>query len=551
VAELKVVKKKKGLRLGGGVGESVGGSDLRPRFTPKTPPCMVGCPIGNNVREWIRALRDGLPMEQVWELVTDVNPFPAITGRVCPHPCEGECNRTHLDEAVGINQLERFIGSCGIEQGLAHRKLTDATPAEKIAVVGSGPAGMSFAYQLARRGYAVTVFEGHDKPGGMLRWGIPRYRLPAEILDAEYDKILKLGVTLKCNTRLGKDVSLEDLRKQFAVVYLAIGGQLGVRLGIPGEDGSGVFSGIGLLEDIAAGRSAALGPKVAVIGGGNTAIDAARTARRLGAEVTILYRRTVKEMPADKLEIDEAQEEGVKMEFLVAPLEIVRDAAGKLTGIKCQRMQLGEPDASGRPRPVPIPGSEFVTEATSIIPAVSQAADYAGLEQFRNTKGWITVNETGETCEPGVWAGGDAIIGLGIAAQAIGHGRRAALAVDAALRGTAFCEEKRPTIGKDRMVFDYYPKSPAVPRRHVAPDQRLRSFAESSLTVDPEQAQVEAKRCLSCGRCFSCERCWMFCQYNAVVKPATPGDPYKFKLEFCNGCKKCSEQCPCGFVDMV
>ena len=550
MAELKVVKKKKGLRLGTGTTGSAGGSDLRPHFTPKTPPCMVGCPIGNGVREFVRLLREGAPMEQVWEKVTETNPMPAITGRICPHPCQGECNRGQIDGGVDVNAVERFIGSHAIQNKFKHKKLADEVRPEKIAVVGSGPAGISFAFQMARRGYKVTVFESRDKVGGMLRWGIPRYRLPGDIIDAEYQAILDLGVELKLNTKVGQDVSFDDLKKQFALVYVAIGAQLGVKLRIPGEDGSGLLSGVAFLDTVARGQKVELGKSVAVIGGGNTAIDAARTAKRLGADVTVLYRRTVAEMPAIPSEINEAQEEGIKFEFLCAPLEIVRDN-GSLTGIKCVRMQLGEPDASGRPRPVPIEGSEFVTPATAVIPAVSQAVDFQGLETLRNDKGWITANAAGETAVPGALAGGDATLGLGIAAQAIGLGKEAALEADAKLRGTPLVREKLPVILYQRMALDFYEKAPAVQRKHAPAAERATNFDEVAFTITQEEAIAEAKRCLSCGRCFSCERCWMFCQYNAVVKPATPGEAYKFKLEFCNGCKKCSEQCPCGYVEMV
>lgn len=550
MAELKVVKKKKGLRLGGVVGESVGGSDLRPRWAPKTPPCVVGCPIGNNVREYIRLLREGVPLEQVWELVTATNPFPAITGRICPHPCQGECNRGHYDEPVAINAIERFVGTYAIRHGVGHKKIAQEVRPEKIAVIGSGPAGMTFAYHMARRGYRVTVFEAKDKPGGMLRWGIPRYRLPADVIDAEYDAILALGVELHLGVKVGRDVAFDDLRRDYGIVYLAVGAQIGSRLGVPGEEGPGVYTGVGFLDDVAGGRKVELGSSVVVIGGGNTAIDAARTSRRLGAGVTVLYRRTVAEMPAISSEIEEAKEEGVRFEFLCAPVEVLRDN-GRLTGLRCIRMQLGEADASGRPRPVPIPGSEFVTPATAVIPAVSQEVDFGGLERFRNARGWVTVDEAYGTSVENVLAGGDITQGLGIAAGAIGLGRRAALVADARLRGETLHEEKPPVIGRDRMLFDYYEKSAKVREAHADPAERVRGFGEVSSTIDMNQAIGEAKRCLSCGRCFGCERCWMYCQYNAVLKPAEPGGEYKFKLEFCNGCKKCSEQCPCGYIDMV
>lgn len=552
MAELKVVKKKKGLRLTGPAsGASVGGSDLRPRYTPKMPPCIKACPINNHIRDYIVKLRTGTPIEEVWRMVVESNPLPAVTGRVCPHPCESDCNRSNYDGAVGINDIERYIGSYALEHKFKHTKLTDETYPEKVAVVGSGPAGISFAYQLARRGYPVTVFEARDKPGGMLRWGIPRYRLPGEIIDAEYKAVEDLGVEIRYNTKVGKDISFDELQKQFKVIYLAIGAQKGLKLNVPGEDASNVMTGVGFLDEIARGNQVAVGKHVVVIGGGNTAIDAARVARRLGADVTILYRRTVKEMPAIESEIEEAKEEGVKMEFLAAPVEIIGEG-DKGKAMKCIRMELKEADKSGRPRPVPIEGSEFTLECSFIIPAISQAVDFEGLEQFRNDRGWITINEDYRTTVDNVFAGGDVTAELGLAAEAIGLGKKAALGVDDYLRGREKKKaEELPMILKDRMLFDFYEKAPRAQKSFLPPDERIGHWREVTSTLTEEAVMAEAKRCLSCGGCFHCDRCWMYCQYSCVIKPTEPGGEYKFKLEFCNGCKKCSEQCPCGFVDMI
>jgi NADPH-dependent glutamate synthase beta subunit-like oxidoreductase len=552
MAQLKVVKKKKGLRLTGPAsGASVGGSDLRPKFVPKMPPCIKACPIGNPIREYIVKFRTGTPIEDVWRMIVDCNPLPAVTGRVCPHPCESDCNRSQLDGAVGINDIERYIGTYALEHNFKHTKLTEETQPEKVAVVGSGPAGISFAFQMVRRGYPVTVFEARDKPGGMLRWGIPRYRLPAETIDAEYKAIADLGVEIKYSTKVGKDISFEDLQKQYKVIYLAVGAQKGIKLNIPGEDAPNVMTGVGFLDEIARGNQVTVGKHVVVIGGGNTAIDAARASRRLGADVTILYRRTVKEMPAIESEIEEAREEGVKMEFLAAPVEIIKESdAAK--AMKCIRMELKEADKSGRPRPVPIEGSEFTLECSFIIPAISQAVDFEGLEKFKNDRGWITVNEDFRTTTDNVFAGGDVTAELGLAAEAIGAGKKAASAVDDFLRGREKKkEEALPLVTKDRILFDFYEKAPKVQKSFLPPDERIGHWREVTGTITEEQVMAEAKRCMSCGACFKCDRCWMYCQYSCVIKPTSEEDVYKFKLEFCNGCKKCSEQCPCGFVDMI
>ncbi len=339
---------------------SAGGqiSPLRPRYMPKTPPCAGNCPNGADVRGWLTTIAQaesyGRTEEQAyelaWKLITERNPFPSICGRVCPHPCEESCNRSAKDGAVAINALERYIGDFGLERGLALSKLTGERLPEKIAVIGAGPASLSCAYQLARRGYPVTVFEAFASPGGMLRYGIPKYRLPREVLDAEINRILALGVELRCNTVVGRDVSIGDLRAEYPAIFVGIGAHKGMRLNVPGEDATNVWSGTELLNRVNAGEEIELGKRVVVIGGGDTAIDAARVCRRLGAEVTLLYRRTRAEMPAIKPEIECALEEGVRMELLAAPIEIIRKD-GVATGMKCIRMELGAPDASGRPRP--------------------------------------------------------------------------------------------------------------------------------------------------------------------------------------------------------
>ena len=492
--------------------------------------------------------------EKAWNIITERNPLPAICGRVCPHPCESECNRNHLEGAVSINKLERFIGDFAIEHGFSFNKISDETHSEKIAVIGSGPSGLSCACQLARNGYPVTIYEAFDKPGGMLRYGIPSYRLPRHILDAEIDRILKLGVELKCNTVVGKDISYDDIRKEYKVIFVGIGAHKGLSLRIDGEDVSNVFTGAEFLNRINSGETIDVGDKVIVIGGGDSAIDAARVSKRLGADTMILYRRTIKEMPAIEEEIHEAEVEGIELEFLAAPVEILRDGKNedRAVGMKCIRMELKEADSSGRPRPVPIEGSEFTVDATTIIAAISQEPDFTGFEQFREGRDWIKVNENGETKIPGTFAGGD-VLDLGLVTIAIFHGRRAAAVIHSNLRGIPL-EKPEPLsiISHDKMKLDFYERKDRAETPRLAAEERFAAFDhEVTSTLTQEEAIEEAKRCMICGSCSDCGTCWSFCQDNAIIKPLVKGEPYQFKMEFCTGCKKCAEECPCGYIEMV
>ncbi len=559
------IKKKKKKRSFAGGGFSGGSkareqSPLRPKNVEKMPPCRHVCPSGNRIRDFLttiaQAERLGKSAEQAfgeaWEIYTDTSPFPAVCGRVCPHPCEDNCNRNELDGAVNINSIERAIGDFGLEKKLKLRNLSDEKRPEKIAVVGAGPGGLSCAYQLARRGYGVTVFEAAEKPGGMLLWGIPRYRLPADVLEGEIQKILDLGVELKCNARVGEDVSLGELLTEYQAVFVSIGAHQGLKLRVEGEEAENVYSGVEFLNRIAHGETIDVGDNVIVVGGGDTAIDAARICRRLGATTTILYRRTREEMPAIDPEIEEALEEGVKLEYLAAPVGFKKEN-NRITHMKCIRMELGEPDDSGRRRPVPIEGSEFEIPATAVIPAISQAPSFTGFESLIEGRDWIQVDEHGASTKvEGVWAGGDAV-SLALVTTAVGQGRRAAESIDAKLRGVELPRESEPPLIKtDRMRLDHYEKKERATIPKLAPEERLKEMdAEANLAISQEQAIAEAQRCMSCGFCFDCEKCWLFCQDQAVNKPMQKGVLYTFKMENCTGCKKCAEECPCGFIDML
>ncbi|MBE0429102.1 MAG: FAD-dependent oxidoreductase [Thermoleophilia bacterium] len=539
------------------------GSHLRPVYKAKMPPCQNACPSGNDIRGFLTMIAQSDDFkrtneessERAWRLLSETNPIPAIIGRVCPHFCETDCNRNAKDEAVSINQVERFLGDFALEKSLKHEKLNDETKSEKIAVVGSGPAGLSCAFQLARRGYPVTIFEAAPKSGGMLRYGIPSYRLPEDILDAEVANIADLGVDIKYGTKVGKDISFEDLRKDFDAVYLAIGAQEGWVLGIDGEEGEGVMNALEFLNQVNSGQEMDLkGKKVLVIGGGNSAVDAARVSWRLGAEPQIIYRRTREEMPAEDEEIEDTLAEGINIEFLLAPVEVVRDG-GKVTGLKVQKMELGEPDESGRRRPVPIAGSEYVIDADMVIPAIGQGGDFEGLDQFKDEKGWITVDEaTGATSEEGVFAGGDITNRLGTVTEAIGLGRQAANAIDYHIRGEEIPKEYPPKVVKsDDMALHYYKEHPRLQKQHIPVEARAGNFAEVVSTWTADVAAEETTRCMSCGMCFDCGNCYQFCSYNAVKKmdqPVEGGDRYVFALETCVGCSKCAEECPCAYIDM-
>jgi len=569
-------KRKKGVapRFSGGGASGSEISSLRPQAVEKLPPCVGQCPSGNDVRGWLTtiALREkhGESLEQAWDrawmIEVETNPFPGVMGRICPHPCESACNRTYKDGAVAINSVERAIGDWGIKRGLKLPVINGAEPfAEKIAVVGAGPSGLSCAYQLARRGYEVPIFDAFEKPGGMLRYGIPAYRLPREVLDAEIRRILDLGVKLKSRTSVGVDVTLEELHEQFDAVFVGIGAHTGKMMGIPGEDGPGVYTGTEFLNRANSGTDLDVGNKCVVVGGGDTAIDAARVSlrlgpdaaavsRRLGAEVTILYRRTRAEMPAIEREIEEALEEGIKLEYLAAPLKVLRGEDGKVAKLVIQRMELGEPDESGRRRPVPIEGDVYEIEADTLIMAVSQAPDWATLGGGIETKGsWLEVDEWGRTATEGIWSGGDTLT-LGLATISIGQGRKAAESMHAKLRGT---KPQPPAdsaaIGKERILLDWYEAKPRSERNVLSPEERLaKPLEEMDLGTTHEEAIEETTRCFSCGLCFGCENCWMYCQSNCFkrIKKLSPGHYFDIDLSTCDGCRKCAEECPCGFLEL-
>jgi NADPH-dependent glutamate synthase beta subunit-like oxidoreductase/Pyruvate/2-oxoacid:ferredoxin oxidoreductase delta subunit len=528
------------------------------RQQERTPPCQAQCPNSGDIRGWlgIIAQRDklGLSLEQAydeaWERLVQLNPFPATIGRICPHPCESRCSRDAKDGAVSINAMERFLGDWGLSRKLALPGLDSMPHAESVGVIGSGPASLSFAYQMARRGYPVTVYERRDLPGGMLRHAIPDYRLPRDVLDGEIQRILDLPVSLATGVEIGRDIRLEDLRQSHAILFLGMGAQSAKQLGVTGEDGRGVLSGIDYLTRRKQGVATGLGRRVIVVGGGNTAIDAARSARRDGADVTLLYRRSREEMPAEAHEVDDALAEGVRFEFLAAPGRILRDGT-VVTGVEFQRMRLGEADGDGRQTPVPVPGDVHRLQADTVLVAVSQAPDWQGLGAVGGRK-WLHAGEDGKVADD-LWAGGDDR-GPGIASRAIAQGRLAAEAAHAQLRGQPPPpgQPSRPAVDPASVKPDYYQDMSRSSVERRPPDQWLACpDMEIDRTLTSEQACQEAARCLSCGLCFGCQQCFMYCNAAGFTRmeQAGPGHYFLMSLEACEGCGKCIELCPCGYLE--
>ncbi len=504
-----------------------------------TSPCKAVCPAETSAQGYIALIAQGR-YEEALGVIKQYNPFPATVGRVCTHPCEAECNRGELDQPVSICALKRFVADKVYTEGdqldgegeqPADEMPQTSVPRreQQVAIVGAGPAGLSAAHFLATMGYPVTVFDALPVAGGMMRVGIPSYRLPREVLQREIDSILELGVQLRLGTAVD-DVS--DLFDQgFEAIFLAIGAHEAQHLNIPGEGAEGVYHGVPFLRAVNLAEQTELGGKVVVVGGGNTAVDAARAALRLGAEeVTIAYRRTRAEMPANSWEVDDAELEGVRLELLTQPVEVLSDN-GCVTGVRCVRMRLGEPDASGRPRPIPIEDSEFVMEADALIAAVAQAPEVSFLKPDDGLqltpRGVFVVNPQAlETRRPGVFAGGDAARGPGALIQAIADGRRAALSIDRYLSGEPLLTPRElqplpvahPTeseiaelVARDEVNMGSRVAMPTVPVR-----ERVQDFREVELGLTEEQARAEAARCLRCGICSECWRCVDVCGLHCI-----------------------------------
>jgi len=557
---------------------------LRPNYVERTPACQASCPTSNDIEKWIKLFEKG-EIEAAWGAATLENPFPAIMGRVCFHPCMDGCNRGELGGAVNINMLERALGDAVVE------KLPIATPffeksGKNIAIVGSGPAGLACAYHLTRLGHKVAIFEREKKAGGMLRYGIPAYRLPKDILDREIDRLSKMGVEFKLDGGVRDATKMQELRQDYNAVFIAIGAQRSRPMNIPDEKSRGVMSGLEFLRSFETSRKCNVGNRVLVIGGGNTAVDAARTARRLGAEVTIIYRRSHAEMPASEEEIQAAVAEGVKIEILIAPKRVIVKS-GQAAGLECQRMELGEPDESGRRRPLPVEGSEITFEANTILSAIGEQIEtniIPSALKFEN--GALTTKDCGQTEWNDVFAGGDLTDQPRTVVDALSAGKKSAIAIDCLLRGdnlskvldqiqigdTEFVSISRyvqyRTGNKPKLstsseidlldevvMFEdlnsaYFTKNspnetPALPVK-----ERLngKSFEEVHTSPSDEISKDELSRCFHCGRCTECDNCFIYCPDVAIAKKQGGFD---IDLFYCKGCGVCSFECPRAAMRMT
>ncbi len=517
----------------------------QPLYQNKWPPCSQTCPASEDIQGWL-ALASEQQWQAAWHKLAERNPFPATMGRICYHACESPCNRKHLDSAVNIHAMERYLGDMAIAQGWCHEAISDNAQSQRVAIVGAGPAGLSCAFQLVRRGYHVTIFDAQAKPGGTLRSAIPDYRLPKSVLASEIEVILALGIELRLNTRVGKEISEGELRDQFDALFLAIGTQQARPHSYndrPEKGGShhSIMSGIEFLQSLNRGEQMRLPKQVAVVGGGNTAVDVARCVRRLGAEVTVIcaqdphgthHRDLATEMPASLTEVVEAEAEEVQLIYRAGVRRLVRSGE-HLSGIEIARVDQVH-DRHGNFNPKYFDGTEEFIPAGLVIFAIGQEADWHGLETLPEADG--------------VWLGGDTVSKSKLAAVAVGSGYQAAMSIASSLKGesSVFNDHKKSKITFREMQLHYYPKQP----RHEGEtsEQRLDGFKEVVKGLSDNAAEQEAKRCLSCGVCFECDNCWHFCPDAAVIKKE---GGYQIDYDYCKGCGICAEECPCGHIDMA
>lgn len=511
----------------------------RPQYVSLMPPCNNACPAGENIQNWLYIAEDG-SYEAAWRALVIENPFPAIMGRVCYHPCQTVCSRAQLDEAVGINSVERFLGDHAIEKGWSI-PVTAQPTGRRVLIVGAGPAGLSAAYHLRRLGHDVTVRDSMNAPGGMMRYGIPKYRLPREVLDAEIKRIEDMGVRFEMNTRI-TDVR-DALEEGFDAAFLAVGAHISKRAYIPAGEAARILDAISVLHDVEDGQAPMLGRKVVVYGGGNTAIDVARTAKRLGAEESIIvYRRTREKAPANDTEITEALEEGVLIKWLST---IKQADEGHL---QVEKMKL---DEKGFPQPT---GEFEELEADSLVLALGQESDLTllqGVPDLEVIDGVVKVNSMMMTGYPGIFAGGDMVPAERTVTTSVGHGKKAARNIDAWLRKVEYQGGEKPKVVEYQDLNPwYYSDAPHAVRPRLEGARRATNFEEVVQGLDESTALYEARRCMSCGNCFECDNCFGVCPDNAVIKLG-PGKGFEFNLDYCKGCGICVSECPSGSIIMI
>jgi formate dehydrogenase beta subunit len=513
----------------------------RPQYVDFLPPCNDACPAGENIQAWLALAQDG-KYEAAWRELVANNPMPSIHGRVCYHPCEDVCNRAFTDSAVSIHAVERFLGDRALAEGWQLDKPTEKT-GKKILIVGAGPSGLSAAYQLVRMGHHVEIREAGPVAGGMIHFGIPAYRMPRDELQAEIDRIENMGVQITLDHRVD-DVLAEKEAGCFDAVFVAVGAHISKKIDIPNREAGKILDAVSFLSSSNKGERPKLGRRVAIYGGGNTAMDAARTAKRLGVdEAMIIYRRDRSSMPAHDFEADEAIEEGVKIKWLRTIKEIDRST------FKVEVMEL---DENGRPQPT----GEFETlEADSLILAVGQDTDTAFLEsvpgiEFQQDH-TVVVDKNMMTGHEGIFAGGDMVPSDRSVTIAVGHGKQAARRIDAYLNGTEYRRMSRhPIIGHEKLHIWYRTAAPQVEQDRIPIVDRQEGFDEILQNITESDALFEAGRCLSCGNCFECDGCYGACPEGAIIKLG-PGKRYRYDFDLCTGCAVCFEQCPCHAIEMV
>ncbi len=511
----------------------------RPVYVDRLPPCNDACPAGENIQRWLYHAESG-DYENAWHTLVEENPLPAIMGRVCFHPCETACNRAQVDEAVGINAVERFLGDTALAHGWSLPAPGPAT-GRKVLVVGAGPAGLSAAYHLRRRGHAVRLVDSAPRLGGMLRYGIPAYRLPRDVLDAEIARIVNMGVEVGLNETV-TDIAAAREAAGADAVFLAVGAQLGKRVSIPAGDSAKVIDAVSFLHQVADDDPPLLGRRVVVYGGGDTALDAARTAKRLGAtDAVIVYRRNREKMPAHAEEVEQALGEGVTVRWLST---IERFEGERLVIEKMALNAEGFPEATG----------EFEElDADALVLALGQDTDLSLLagSEVAVADGVVQVVDSMMTDVPGIFAGGDAAPSNRTATVAVGHGKRAARGIDAYLAGRVDERPARHALAEaGRLNTWYYADAPRTERPELERIRRQTNFEEVIGGLTEDNALFEARRCLSCGNCFECDNCFGVCPDNAVMKLG-PGERYAFNYDFCKGCGICVAECPCGAIEMV
>lgn len=510
-----------------------------PIYVDLLPPCNEACPAGENIQAWLAHAQSG-DYYEAWLELTKNNPFPAIHGRVCYHPCETACNRAELNSSVSIHAVERFLGDKALDENWQFKKTVEAS-GKRIMIIGAGPSGLSAAYHLAMAGHEVEIFEAGPVSGGMLHFGIPAYRLPRDILQKEVDRLINIGVKIHLNHKVS-DVLTEKKNGKFDAVYLAIGAQAGSHVDIPARDSAKILNAVDLLKKTGVGEKPLLGRKVVIYGGGNTAMDSARTAKRLGADdAIIVYRRDQSHMPAHQFEVEEALEEGVKIKWL----STIKNMDG--TNITIEKVTLND---EGRP----VPTGEFETlSADSLVLAVGQTTEtdfLHGIDGIEFKKdGTVIVDAHMQTGCAGIFAGGDMVPADRTVTTAVGHGKKAAHYINAWLRNTLYqAPEKHRVVNYGDMNLPIY--SDAIKSKQAGlPLSAREDFNEIIEGLTEQKAQYEAKRCLSCGNCYECDNCYAACPEGAISKVGI-GLGYDVDLNKCTGCAACYEQCPCHAIDM-